>query len=42
MLTEILIPISGAFLFSVLVTVIILHALSEMEDDEEYNDDEHK
>ena len=41
MILEILAPIGGAFIFAVLVTVIILHALSDHEDDyEDYEEEE--
>ena len=39
MISEILIPISWAFMFAILVTAIILHALSDHEDDYEEEDD---
>lgn len=39
MLTGILVPISGAFILSILITVIILHALGERDDDYEEDED---
>ena len=39
MLTGILVPISGAFILSILITVIVLHDLSDHEDDYEEEDD---
>lgn len=42
MIGEILMPIGGAVLFAVIVTIIILHALSDHEDrcnEEDYDDE---
>ena len=39
-MAEILIPIGEAFAASIVVTIIILHALNKAENDKEDNDDE--